>query len=169
MLDVLGYFDVPLPPPPPPLVMPRLSRARLDFLRDHQVLGLLLLPAAAMLELALAAAHTLLPDPASSSITWGVADVGISSPVVMGGGADVVVVCELDLTSGRLTISHFTDGGDDGSSGTAGSAAAPASAHVSKAVLNARAHVVRVAADSVMTGRWLLMCALWCGMGQWDA
>lgn len=90
-------------------------------------MGRALMPAAAMMELALAAAHTLLPDAAASAAaasgaapSWGVSRLEISSPIIMPSARassvldDLVVLCRLNATTGRLEV---TSGPDTSSGG----------------------------------------------------
>jgi hypothetical protein len=93
----------------------RLGGARLAYLLDHRVAGRALLPAAAMLELAMAAAHTAAADAAAHELPPALCGVSISAPVVVpsGGGAGVegvVVLCRLDCATGEFVISHGRGG-----------------------------------------------------------
>ncbi|PNH02167.1 Erythronolide synthase, modules 3 and 4, partial [Tetrabaena socialis] len=88
----------------------RISAARLAYLWDHRVSGRALLPAAAFLELCLAAATTALADSATDSADgggrrqWGIANLAISRPVLSiqwaawasGGMASAAVLARLE-------------------------------------------------------------------------
>ena len=114
----------------------RLPSARLAWLADHRVMGAPLLPAAAMLEMAVAAASTALGDftavaaPAvteaaggssgggrttSSPSSWCVSGLSIMRPVVMpsASGDNVTVTCTLLLSQGTVELLS-TSSGDEG-------------------------------------------------------
>jgi hypothetical protein len=84
------------------------STQRLACLRDHMVMGRPLLPASAMMELALAAVVSLLHGSAgpAEGLRCGVADLAIAAPIVLPAApaADCFVSCGLDV-SGGLVIS----------------------------------------------------------------
>jgi hypothetical protein len=85
---------------------------RLSYLQDHVVLGRPLLPAAAMLELALATVALATTDAAAQEGLVQVQDMAIMAPVVMASpGADraVTVACQVDLVTGQLVIRSCLD------------------------------------------------------------
>ena len=118
-----------------------LPSARLAWLADHRVMGAPLLPAAAMLEMAVAAASTALGDftavaaPAvteaavgsgggrttSSPSSWCVSGLSIMRPVVMPSAAardrsgdSVTVTCTLLLSQGTVELLSTSSGDEEG-------------------------------------------------------
>jgi hypothetical protein len=88
------------------------SKARLAYLLDHVVMGRPLLPAAAMIELAAAAAASLTQDSAhDSGDLLSVSNMSISAPIILP-SADAEdsdgfeVICSVDLTTGQLSIGY---------------------------------------------------------------
>jgi hypothetical protein len=74
-------------------------------------MGMKLLPAAAMMEMAVATAATATSDAALEEALLQIADMAISAPIILPAeaseGAEAVVVsCQLELLTGRLTISY---------------------------------------------------------------
>ena len=86
------------------------SHTRLAYLQDHVVMGMKLLPAAAMMEFAIATAATATADAAAEEALMQISKMAISAPIIMPSeaapGEAVVVCCQLELMSGRLTISY---------------------------------------------------------------
>jgi hypothetical protein len=93
------------------------SRARLANLLDHVVMGRVLLPAAAMMELAAATAATLLQDSAhEAGQLLAITAMAISAPIILqspapaaarGGNDDALeLLCSLELSTGRLSIGY---------------------------------------------------------------
>lgn len=85
------------------------SKARLSYLLDHVVMGRPLLPAAAMLELAAAAAASLTHDSAhDSGDLLSISNMSISAPIILpsaaGDSAWFKLVCSLDIATGQLSI-----------------------------------------------------------------
>jgi hypothetical protein len=104
----------PLAYPSPSLVFQcRLTTTpRLSYLQDHVVLGRPLLPAAAMLELALATLALATSDAAAQEGLVQVQDMAIMAPVVMASphaDSAVTVACQLDLATGQLVIRSCLD------------------------------------------------------------
>lgn len=99
----------------------RLSSSRLAYLQDHRVNGLALLPAAAMMEICLAAAYMLMPAAASSppaltssaSTQWGVSDLAIVAPLIIPNvtntlnNSEVVVQVSVNVILGVIQVSSF--------------------------------------------------------------
>lgn len=113
------------------------SAARLAYLWDHQVMGRPLLPAAAMLELTLAAGHVLLGGSYGDAQQQllAICSMAINAPIVMpsaaAAGAQLLVSVTLDASSGQLTLTHSSMAPDEEE---------PSMAAVTETV-NATAHV----------------------------
>jgi 3-oxoacyl-(acyl-carrier-protein) synthase len=103
----------------------RVDGPRLAYLRQHVVLGRALLPAAAMLELALAAAHSLAGDDATSAGgRLAIASLAIASPIILpdasaaaaaageGTEGELLVTCRLS-TDGGVTIGALRPGASE--------------------------------------------------------
>lgn len=88
------------------------SRARLAYLLDHVVMGRPLLPAAAMMELAAAAAATLTQDSAHDSGDFlSISNMSISAPIILPAAdaedsKEFEVMCSVDSTTGQLRIGY---------------------------------------------------------------
>ena len=79
---------------------------QLAFLRDHAVSGRLLLPGAALFELALAVSRTLAGGGVHSRLPVAVTAASIAAPVMlMSASANAILICRVDLVAAEVIVS----------------------------------------------------------------